>query len=272
MPPEGTLPNLTNPKTLRTSLIAVSTVMTAWAALFTAARMYTNFRKLKVADYFVAIAFVLSTAYTGCVLSMVDYARHQWDTPACWFTGQYMQILFAQGVLLGPVIFFAKTAIFLLFIQIFVTGAHHKLRIAIYAGLALTFCAYWAGVPLEAYFAAPHIGESWETLLLNGMPEHLVKWGIIQGSLSVVLDIYIFVLPLPPLAKLRMSTRKRVGLLAVFATAFMGVVASLIALVFRAQLLTTTDLTWVQSCLFICVILRTTWPSSSAPCLPLQPS
>jgi hypothetical protein len=98
---------------------------------------------------------------------------------------------------------------------------HHKLRIGIYAGLVLTFLAYWAGVPLEAYFAAPHAGQPWEILLLNGMPERLITWGVVQGSLSVFLDVYIFVLPLPPLAKLRLSTRKRVGLLAVFATALM---------------------------------------------------
>ncbi len=109
----------------------------------------------------------------------------------------------------------------MLFLQIFVTGVHQKLQIAIYAGLALTFCTYWAGVPLEAYFAAPHVGQSWEELMLNGMPERLIVWGNVQGSLSVFLDLYIFALPLAPLAKLRLSARKRVGLLAVFATAVM---------------------------------------------------
>ncbi len=132
-----------------------------------------------------------------------------------------MQLLFAQGILLGPAIFFAKSAIFLLFLQIFVTGVHHRLQIAIWAGLVLTCLAYWAGVPLEAYFAAPHIGESWESLMLNGRPEKLIVWGNVQGSISVFLDLYIFALPLAPLAKLRLSTGKRVGLLAVFATALM---------------------------------------------------
>ncbi|KAK4236589.1 hypothetical protein C8A03DRAFT_16781 [Achaetomium macrosporum] len=255
-PPEGQVPNLVNPDNLHASLIAVPAVMTAWSLIFTTARLYTNKRKLGWADYFVAIAFALSTTYTALVLAMIKYARHQWDTPACWFNATYMKILFAQGVLLGPVIFFAKSAIFLLYLQIFVTGVHHKLRIAIYAGLVLTFLAYWAGVPLEAYFAAPHAGQPWEILLMNGMPERLITWGAVQGSLSVFLDVYIFILPLPPLAKLRLSTRKRVGLLAVFATALMGVIASVIALVFRIRLRTTHDITWVQSCLFICVIVE----------------
>lgn len=250
------MPNLVNPETLETSLIAVSSVMTAWSALFTAARLFANKRKLRPADYFVTVGFALSTTYTGLVLAMLKYARHQWDTPACWFTGLYMKLLFAQGILLGPAIFFTKSAIFLLYLQIFITGVHRNLQLAIYAGLALTFCTYWAGVPLEAYFAAPHAGQQWEELMLNGMPERLIVWGNVQGSLSVFLDVYIFALPLAPLARLRLSTGKRVGLLAVFATAMMGVVASVIALVFRVQLRHTQDMTWVQSCLFICVIVE----------------
>jgi hypothetical protein len=39
-----------NPETLERSLVAVSTVMTAWALLFTSARIYTNKRRLKAAD------------------------------------------------------------------------------------------------------------------------------------------------------------------------------------------------------------------------------
>ncbi len=87
-PPDGQLPNLVDPETLETSLVVVSSVMTAWAALFTAARIYTNKRKLQAADCeyfwsvavscqmltsvfpdFVAVGFVLSTTYTGLVLA-----------------------------------------------------------------------------------------------------------------------------------------------------------------------------------------------------------
>lgn len=132
---------------------------------------------------------------------------------------QTEQILYAQGVLLGPTIFFAKCSIFLLYRQIFTI--QKPLKIAIWVGLIFTFLLYWAGVPLESYFSAPHVGETWEDLLTNGRPGQLIYWGIVQGTCSVVLDIYIFLLPLPMLAQLQMAHWRRLQLLAVFSTAMM---------------------------------------------------
>ncbi|KAF7586377.1 hypothetical protein BBP40_009023 [Aspergillus hancockii] len=253
-PPLGQTSNLVDPPSLGAVTIAVSAITIAWAALFTAARIYTNIRKLKWADYFVIISLVLSAIYTGLVLEMLEYARHQWDVPACWFNGRYLKILYAQGTLLGPVIFFAKSSIFLMYLQIFTILK--PIRFAIYFGLIFTFLLYFPGVPLESYYAAPHVGQKWEDLLSNGNPSRLIYWGIVQGSLSVALDIYIFILPLPILARLHLPRRKRFQVLLIFSTAMMGIVASVIALVFRVQLDSTKDITWTQSALFICVIVE----------------
>ncbi|GIJ89099.1 hypothetical protein Asppvi_008028 [Aspergillus pseudoviridinutans] len=97
------------------------------------------------------------------------------------------------------------------------------MKYAIRFGLLFTFVLYWPGVGLESYFAAPHIGETWEDLLVNKRPERLIYWGIVQGSLSVVLDIYIFILPLPLLSKLQLPRKKRWQLLIIFSTAMINV-------------------------------------------------
>ncbi|RHZ58925.1 uncharacterized protein CDV56_103076 [Aspergillus thermomutatus] len=239
-PPSGQTPNLVNPPSLAGATIAVTTVTLAWAVVFTAARLYTNFRKLTWADGFVVIALTLSATYNGLLVWRATSAYHARP-----------QILYAQGVLLGPVIFFAKSSIFLLCRQIFTI--QKAMKYAIRFGLLFTFVLYWPGVGLESYFAAPHVGESWDDLLVNRRPEHLIYWGVVQGTLSVVLDIYIFILPLPLLSKLQLPPKKRWQILAIFSTAMMGIVASVIALVYRIRLLTTTDTTFTQSALFICV-------------------
>ncbi|KAJ6444955.1 hypothetical protein O9K51_03357 [Purpureocillium lavendulum] len=254
VPPEGHMPQFDADAPLATATIAVATVLTAISLFFTAGRIFVNIRKLKWADYFALIAFVLDCAYTGLILAMTKYARHQWDTPACWFDPTYMKILFVQGTILGPVIFFAKGAILLLYLQIFTI--HKPMRVAVYIGLVLNFLIYWPSVPLEIAFAAPRPGQNWTTLLTSGLPEKLIYWGLVQGSLAVFIDLYIFVLPLPVLSKLHLSVRKRIGLCAIFLTALMGVVASVIALVYRVKLLHTKDTTWTQSNLFICIIVE----------------
>ncbi|KAF4215124.1 hypothetical protein CNMCM8980_010661 [Aspergillus fumigatiaffinis] len=260
-PPPGQTSNFVNPPNLAAATIAVTAVTLAWATLFTAARLYTNFRKLTWADGFVVIALALSATYNALVLDM-GYTRllvygqiHEGMTiPLACSSSAYhanIQILYAQGTLLGPVIFFAKSSIFLLCRQIFTI--QKPMKYAIRFGLLFTFLLYWPGVGLESYFAAPHIGETWEDLLVNHRPEKLIYWGIVQGTLSVVLDIYIFILPLPLLSKLQLPRKKRWQLLIIFSTAMLGIVASVIALVFRIQLLTTSDTTFTQSALFICV-------------------
>ncbi|KAL7907121.1 hypothetical protein GGI35DRAFT_79155 [Trichoderma velutinum] len=253
-PPPGTVPNFVDPKSLATAIIAVSAVMLTWSTIFIAARIWMNWRNFKLADYFAIIGCVLSAAYTGLVLTITEYSRHQWNVPACWYTATYMKILFSFGILLGPAIFFSKAAILLLYLQIF--SLHRTMRIAVYVVMALLIVTYWPSVFLEIAFGAPRSGETWTSLLTSGNPGKLIYWGPVQGSLAVIIDIAIFILPLPVLWKLNLSLRRRIALCAVFFTALMGVVASVLALRARVKLFGTLDLTWLESQLFICIIVE----------------
>lgn len=122
-------------------------------------------------------------------------------------------------MLLGPAIFFAKAAILLLYLQIF--SAHRTMRIACYIVMVALTLTYWTSCVLEIAFAAPRPGETWTSLLTSGNPGKLIFFGPVQGSLAVIIDISIFILPLPVLWKLNMSLRRRIALCAVFFTAFM---------------------------------------------------
>ena len=127
-------------------------------------------------------------------------------------------------MLLGPTIFFSKEAIFLLYLEIF----HVKkgMRIAIYVGMIFTGFAYWTGIIIESIFCAAHIGETWDPLA--GAPESMrcVKseyWGIVQGGCAIIIDVFIFVLPIPVILRLQLATRRKFQILGVFMTAIMCV-------------------------------------------------
>ncbi|KAL6892880.1 hypothetical protein HDV57DRAFT_483248 [Trichoderma longibrachiatum] len=253
-PPPGVVRNFTNPASLATAIIAVSAVMLTISTFFLVARAVTNFPKYGKPDYFAFIGFVLNAAYTGVLLSVTKYSRHLWDVPACWYTASYVKILFAQGMLLGPVIFFGKTAIWLLYLQIF--SAHRAVRIIVYVGIVVTALTYWTSVPIELAYGCPRPGSTWTDLLTNGMPGHIFYFVPVQGALAVIIDIWIFVLPLPILWRLNMSRRRRIALCAVFFTALLGVIASVVALRARVKLFGEMDLTWLESQLFICIIVE----------------
>lgn len=50
MPPPGVVPNFVDPESLAPALIAVSAVMLTWSTIFIAARLWMNWRDLKLAD------------------------------------------------------------------------------------------------------------------------------------------------------------------------------------------------------------------------------
>lgn len=122
-------------------------------------------------------------------------------------------------MMLMPGLIFAKVSIFLLFLQIF--DINRRMKLAIRIGFVLTLMTYLPNIPIEAYFQAPAAGESWEGVMASLKPMKAVYWGIVQSSLGIILDFYMFILPLPAISRLHISRTKRIQLWLVFSTAFM---------------------------------------------------
>lgn len=118
-----------------------------------------------------------------------------------------------------PAAYFSKSSIILLYRQFF--SVKKSMKIAVYVGLIATFLIYFPSIPLSIVYTTPHGELTWEGLLTSEEPGKLVYWSITLGSLAVLLDIYIFTLPLPTLASLHVSLRTRAQLIAMFSTAFM---------------------------------------------------
>ena len=125
-------------------------------------------------------------------------------------------------MLLGPTIFFSKEAIFLLYFEIF----HVKpaMRTAIIIGMVFTGLVYWTGIIIESIFCAAHVGESWDPLA--GAPEtqrcsKTEYWGIVQGAGAILIDLFIFFLPIPNILRLQLPLRRKLQVLGIFMTALM---------------------------------------------------
>lgn len=95
------------------------------------------------------------------------------------------------------------------------------MRIGAKLGIVFAFLAYFAPTMTLAYFDAPHVGETWEELLVSGRGLKGVPGGVALGAASILVDLYIFFLPLPNLVKLSLPLAKRIQLIALFATALM---------------------------------------------------
>ena len=74
-------------------------------------------------------------------------------------------------------------------------------------------------IPIDTYYCTPRNGKEWD--FANVHCGETILFGIVQGVLAVVLDFYIFVLPIPIVLKLQMSLKRRLSVIAVFGTAIL---------------------------------------------------
>ena len=94
------------------------------------------------------------------------------------------------------------------------------MRYGIWSGLAFTFPIYWSGVLIGTLWCTPRAGEKWDIEDLARCEKDTI-WGVVQGVLAVVLDLYIFFLPIPVVLSLQMSKKRRFSILGIFGTAIL---------------------------------------------------
>jgi hypothetical protein len=118
-------------------------------------------------------------------------------------------------------LFFSKTATLLLIRQVF--SVSRLTNIAIWIGIVYDFVLYVTSFILVTYWATPRPGQSWDKFI-NGSgstAQYVIFVAISQGAASILLDTYIFILPLPSIARLNLSLKPKLKIGAIFLVAFL---------------------------------------------------
>jgi hypothetical protein len=92
-------------------------------------------------------------------------------------------------------------------------------RYSIYLGVAFLFLIDLPHLVLVLVFQTPQGGERWTDLGTNGRPQRLEPYAVVMGIGAVVIDGYIFVVPLVVLRRLKVGMGKKLQVMGVFATA-----------------------------------------------------
>lgn len=132
------------------------------------------------------------------------------------------QTIFAHTTIVGLVLLFPKCAILLMYRQLF--SIHRWIRVSVWVGIVFGIAIYVPSIPFTAIFDAPKVGQTWEDeleYLATSSDNGLIYWGLVQSSGSVVLDLFIFFVPMPVLNKLQLPLKRKLELFALFATALL---------------------------------------------------
>ncbi|KAI9845651.1 MAG: hypothetical protein M1837_004625 [Sclerophora amabilis] len=258
--PPGVQPLSASAPNHEVAIIVVSALLSALALFFVTSRIYINAchvaRKLGWDDYFCVLGLLLCFGYTGLQVSLRRYSRHSWDVPVSWFDETYMKSIYASTMLLGPAQFFAKSSLLLLFLRIF--SPHAAMRRTIYCAIAFAFCIYCINIPINSIYCTPDPGQPWG-LELGTSCARSIPLAVVQGTLNVVLDLFILIAPMPVISNLRLSKKKKYGVLAVFMTGIFAVVASITGMAYRIILWQNRhgDTSWYEFNSTICVVAET---------------
>ncbi|KAI1130425.1 hypothetical protein F5Y10DRAFT_263118 [Nemania abortiva] len=268
VPPHGQAPDF-NDVGLRSLTIAFSVILTAIAITFAFGRLCANIRKLGLSDLFVLFAAIANIIYAVFLIVYARYNRHQWNLPLCWINGQYELVAYIYESLTCLSLFFSKTATLLLFRQVF--NVSRAMLIAIWIGIAVSFTLYGSSLAALSYFSAPHAGQTWDQVAAEAISNNLsplykgvapivipLYWGVAQGAIGTVFDLYIFILPLPILSRLNLSRKRKLQLSALFFVAILGVVGSVVSLAYRVVSISgpTPDLTYSAGVLLNCNLIE----------------
>lgn len=118
-----------------------------------------------------------------------------------------------------PTIFFAKLSLLLLYLRLF--SLNRIIKYAIYFGIMANLVFYATNAVIFGVLCLPRHGQTWLELTLTAKCWRTILLDYVQGIFGVVSDFYIFIIPIPPVIKLKLPLRKKVGVLAIFATGFL---------------------------------------------------
>ena len=221
-PPPGVQPNFVNPTTLAKPIVAISVATSIFAVAFLSARLYSRFKITRSAgydDYASIVAMASSLSLIGLILNIRKFARHMWDMSITSFDSSFFKILLAVNIVGAIALLFAKLSILMLLFRLF--SLKQRFRSLIYVGMLWATLNSITTVIVAGALCAPRQGESFAGLSVAQRCQHEGIWAVVQGAMSVILDSYVFCLPILIVWKLQLGLKRKLGVLAIFSTGLM---------------------------------------------------
>ncbi|CAD6594032.1 MAG: hypothetical protein ASARMPREDX12_007986 [Alectoria sarmentosa] len=216
-PPPGVIPNFIDPPSQAYWVYITLPVCLAVSTPFVWIRLCTAVFILKShgwADYANATAWAFLVGYCTSIYFTVEYGGGLANT---------------TEMIYSPGLFLAKFSILLMYRRLFDTAGtgktHYLIHILIWANLAFYF-PYLAATVFQCVPRA----RIWDPMLKGGCI-NLKAAFIAASAINVVSDFSILLLPLYRLSKLKIPTRRKIGVLAIFAVGLFTCIASIMRLV-----------------------------------------
>ncbi|MCJ1266643.1 hypothetical protein MMC22_006528 [Lobaria immixta] len=235
-PPPGVTSNFDNPESRAYETVIVFTIyLTIMMSIFLL-RIYSKIfvtRSLGWDDYTCVLGLVGTVASVGIFSNTLRYGvgRHNWDIEYDQFH-DIIKYLIVYILLYGPTIFLIKISILILYLRLF--SPDRLIRSLICLGMGYTLLANSIVTISFGALCAPRKTQSFlEAYQTSQCVSNIDNLTITTSVVNLVGDIYILILPIAPVLKLKLSTRKKIAVVGVFMTGLLACVFSLVSVILR---------------------------------------
>lgn len=91
-------------------------------------------------------------------------------------------------------------------------------RYCVYVGAGATIFFYTGTTIVQFVFATPPPGVTWQEQALSAKEYEATRISVPAASVGLVIDVFIFVLPIRAILKLQLSLKRKIAVGLVFAT------------------------------------------------------
>ncbi|KAI9722433.1 MAG: hypothetical protein M1828_004800 [Chrysothrix sp. TS-e1954] len=280
-PPPGVKPNFSDPTSQAPIVTVFVTVSLALMLLVVALRLHAdfgNFRKLERAGCQCSddpemligdtgmksepltvlargfadrrgtsytLASIAYCAFLYDTISQGSLGRHIWDVPLSKTSDSSVRNFQLLVIVYGPVEFLAKLSVLMLYLRIF--GIRQRTRILTYVAIAISLSRCLLYVIGYTILCVPAGDQSWVAVEASRKCSVTGEvLGVVAVTISIVNDFFIMSIPLPAVWDLKLATKKKIGLSAVFITGLLVCITGILNLVYRIRLWKSRedDATW----------------------------
>ncbi|GAW17944.1 hypothetical protein ANO14919_074130 [Xylariales sp. No.14919] len=254
-PPPGVQSNFHDPETREGLATIVVGVTYGLMLVFLGLRIYARVRitsSLGIDDYLSLAAGASISAFTGLSISLFGnpLGPHQWNVPLSHFNASFMGRTLASIVLFSLSSGFVKTALLSLYLRVF--SPNRTARLMIWAGVATIVVFYLIAIALNIRFCIPLSmttpvpdQDEWaKKLKASNCSQPVYNLNAAVGLFGVISDLYVLIIPVSMVYKLRIPRNKKIGILGIFLTGLLAVASSITSTAFRFHQLKSYDFTW----------------------------
>ncbi|KAH6704130.1 hypothetical protein BKA61DRAFT_183176 [Leptodontidium sp. MPI-SDFR-AT-0119] len=256
-PPPGVIPNFKNPESQGYRVTLTIAILFPLATIVLLLRLYTRIiivRNVGIDDYVIGFAWALSIGFitTAMVLTPLGLGVHIWNVPLTTLSPGFLLIGTISCLFYGLSFMCVKLSILLLYLRL---SPYKSFRIAVWVIVATTV-SYSFLASFEFLFNCQPIAKNWDLSITKGKCIYTPTILMTHGSINIVTDIAMLLLPIALVRKVNAPMKEKVALACLFMTGTLVCIVSAIRLKALLTLISSPDVTWVASDYYIWSVLE----------------